>query len=175
MADPITDIVIGEEIASAAGPAIIEAIYSIEAFFGYDGMQALYDILHGLGNISIDNIYPMLIFDGGQISGISGLIDGLTSEETVAALKGIKTVATIMAQKGIDLVSTQGKMILSATLEKIKEYGPGLTSAALGTYIGNQLVKYASDKGTQVASKIGDKITDKIGEKINLSNFGINN
>jgi len=167
--DIISDAIIGSEIISDIEPSIIGFLNAAEAFFGFDGMQAIYDVIHGLGNVSIANIYPMLIFDGGQISGISGIIEGLTSEETVNALKGIKTISEIMIQKGVNLASQQGQVILTATLEKIKEYGPGLTSAAIGTYIGNQVVNYASKKGDQIVDKVTDKISNV------LPNLGINN
>lgn len=159
--DPITDVILGGIVAEDVVAGVGSAIEAIETFLGFDGMQAAYDIIHGLGELEIRSIFPQLVFQDGGVVGLrAGQLIGFTAENAQNILSAISKISQILVQKGVDLSTMAGKDLLENILEKVKEYGPGLSSAALGTYIGNKVVNYLDNKKNQIEQKVDDTVSD---------------
>lgn len=153
--DPITDVALigftGEEIISAASSALA----AIEELLGYEGMQAAYDIIHGLGEIELSTILPQITFVNGSATLIGSSLDLDNLGNILAAFTRI---GRILFDKGVDLATSSGKELFSSIIEKIQENAGGLTAAAVGTFVGNEVVKYVNQKKEDAESVIDSKL-----------------
>jgi hypothetical protein len=153
--DPVTDtILIGltaEELVTGIGTILTE----IEAFLGYEGMQAAYDIIHGLGQFELDTILPQLVFDGGQVSIVGGELVGFTVENASNILSAMGTIAKILFQKGVDMSTAAGKEIFAAIIDKIKTYGGSIAASTVGNFVGQEIAKRQFVRPGSIAPRTG--------------------
>lgn len=163
--DPLTDIVLGAVAIVGAEnivPTIASFANSIAEFFGEAGTTAIFDSIEALGTINLRDIGTNIIFDGGQIANIS-LPEIIPPNMKVQLINSLNTIVGVMGQKGVDATTSAGKEILFSTFDAVKNYGPGLTASAIGTYVGSELAHFASIKADDIATTVKDRVADRLG------------
>ena len=153
MADPITDTILvgytAEELLAGAGAAI----NAIEDFLGYEGMQAAYDIIHGLGELDLTSILPELSFDEGVVTLANNQVFLSNIKNLGDVMAAFNTISKILFNKGVDLATAAGRELFEEIITKIKYYGPGLTAAALGPFVANEAIKLTRENKEIVNNK----------------------
>jgi len=153
--DPITDVVIAGSVAEDIIAAAGSILTGLEELLGYDGMQAAYDIIHGLGEIEIETILPQIRFNEGAVEFIGSSLD---MDNLGNILSAFGRIAKILFDQGVDLATSAGQELFASIIKNLKEYGGGLTAAAVGTYVGNEAIKFIDSKKTKVEGAIEAKL-----------------